>query len=71
MTGMLRINPGLVLLSCFCLALYLMIGSVEDWGDFQTDWESESLLFESLWPPDWSILSLDCTLIAKHQEDYQ
>ena len=30
MTGMIRINPVFVLLSCFFLAIYLMIGSVED-----------------------------------------
>ena len=56
MTGMLRINPGLVLFSCFSLALYLMIGSVEDWGRLSNGLGNLRIFFfESLWPPDWSI----------------
>ncbi|MEC8722556.1 MAG: ABC transporter permease subunit, partial [Candidatus Thermoplasmatota archaeon] len=53
---MLRINPGLVLFSCFSLALYLMIGSVEDWGRLSNGLGNLRIFFfESLWPPDWSI----------------
>ena len=56
MTGMLRINPGLVLFSCFSLAVYLMIGSVDDWGRLSNGLGNLRIFFfESLWPPDWSI----------------
>ena len=69
---MLRINPGLVLLSCFCLALYLMIGSVEDWGRLSNGLGNLRVFFSSLCGLRIGVfLSLDCTLIAKHQEDYQ
>ena len=56
MTGMIRINPVFVLLSCFFLAIYLMIGSVEDWGRLSNGLGNLRIFFfESLWPPDWSI----------------
>ena len=72
MTGMIRINPAFVLLSCFFLAIYLMIGSVEDWGDFQTDWGIYGSSFSSRCGLRIGVfLNLDCTLIVMHQEGYQ